>query len=150
MMYNYATVPIVNPGDADWTRHLYLMWAGAYGDIKCYVWANSFDDAFEHLVEWLDDNAPGCLTWVDYDSAALELDVVSNWRDIDEECEKVREHAEMDLSVVGHTTLTNGDAIPSWEWGGDEIIDAATIEAVKALCADPDDNEDPADYVDDE
>lgn len=50
--------PIVNPNDKSWTRHAYLMWAGAYGT-KAYIYANSFDDAFEHFVEWLDDNAPG-------------------------------------------------------------------------------------------
>lgn len=85
--------PVANPSDATWCRNRFLMWAGAYGDIKVAVYANSRDDAFEHLVEWLDDNAPGVLH------------------------EALTEEDEIDMTLVSHTTLNNGNCIPSWEWG---------------------------------
>ena len=127
-------IPVLNQTDHDWCRNLYLMWAGAYGDTKCFVWANSFDDAFEHLVEWLDDEAPGLLTRLDYVGAALELEMPTTDLEklTDEQQEQVREHAEMDMALVGHTTLKNGDAIASHEWGADEI-GGETFAAVFSL-----------------
>jgi len=35
--------------------------------------------------------------------------------------EKVREAAEADLTVIGHTTLQHGQFIPSWEWTVSEV-----------------------------
>ena len=90
MTIKYENIPVINHSDHDWTRNLYLMWAGAYGDTKCYVWANSFDDAFEHLVEYLDDHAPGCLTKIDYDAAAEELHAPSYWVDYEDVVDEVR------------------------------------------------------------
>ena len=151
MTIEYENIPVVNPSDHDWTRNnLYCMWAGAYGDVKCFVWADSFDDAFEHLVEYLDDHAPGCLTRVDYDAAARELgydsyaaaETHSPDTYNDGNLDRIREIAETDMTIIGHTTLKNGDAIPSWEWGGDEISDKCeTFDAVKAVCVAADEQE---------
>jgi hypothetical protein len=102
---------------------LFEMWAGAYADTKVLVRAEDFETAFELLVEWLDDNAPGCLTTLhpsDYLAAAEELGLTwtSDWEDPN--TSKIVEHAEMDLTVIGHTTLKNGTHIASHEWGGVE------------------------------
>lgn len=130
-----SLTPIANSSDHDWCRNLYLMWAG-YGT-KCYVWANSFDDAFETFAEWLDDNAPGCLTSFsedDYKAAAKELGLT--WPaepGSEEEC-KVAEATEVDHTVIGHTTLNHGTHIASYEWGGDDVTDEAEFSEVKKRC----------------
>ena len=49
----------VNPDDADWTRHTYLMMHGDNSSVCALVWANSIDDAIEVVGEWMHDNAPG-------------------------------------------------------------------------------------------
>ena len=136
-------IPIANGCDAETWRNLYCMWAGAYGDTRLFVWADSFDDAFEHLVEWLDDNAPGLFSKIDWDDAAREHGFESMAAALEQhgndydcaEIEAIRETAEMDMTTIGHTTLDNGDCIPSWEWGGDEITSDALIGAVRLLSA---------------
>lgn len=134
--------PIANPSDHDATykTQLFCMWAGAYGDTRVFVWADHFDDAFEVLTEWLDDNAPGCLTHIDWDATAREHGY-ENWQAAYDalgegnELDALVEEAETDLSIVGHTTLKNGDAIASWEWGGNEVTEEALVEAVRLLSA---------------
>lgn len=106
---------------------LFLMWAGCGSKtLHVYVWADSFESAFEALVEWLDDNAPGCL--VSYDDARSALHqymLENNINEIDERdgyaalCEAVEQ--DNDWTVIGHTTLKHGGHIRSYEWGGDEI-----------------------------
>jgi len=129
--------PIINSGDHDWTQNLFLMWAGAYGDTRGYVWANSFEDAFEHWVEYLDERAPGLLTNLDEgdlrESARdLGIEWQADWPDHeDRKFQRVVEHAEVDLTPIGHTTLEHGAYIPSHEWGGDEIT-GAELHRVKA------------------
>ncbi len=127
----YNSIPVVNPTEHSWNDGLYLMWAGAYGDVRCYVWADSFDTAFECLVEYLDDHAPGCLSTIDYEGyLGPDPEALS-----EEAREAAIEEAEMDMTVVGHTTLQHGNAIPSWEWGGDEIHpDDESYTAIKLLC----------------
>jgi hypothetical protein len=102
-------------------NEIYEMWAGAYADTRVLIRADSFESAEEALLEWLDDNAPGCLTTIDYDEAAQELGY-KNLADAEEQdkADEVIEHAEIDMTVVGHTTLKNGNAIASHEWGGQE------------------------------
>lgn len=95
--YGQGVAPIANPCDHNWTRNLYYFSLGAYGSTHLYVWANSADDAMEHMVEWADDNAPGLLSW-----AKSEED-------------------EVDMYVVGHTTLQHGNVMPAWEIHFDEI-----------------------------
>lgn len=114
---------------------LYRMWFGAYGT-KLYVWADSFESAFEEGVEWLDDNAPGNLTDLDEGdlrSAADEIGVTwqDSWPDWDDaDFQRVIEKAEEDLTLIGHTTLKHGRYIPSHEWGGDDVTDPDEIRDV--------------------
>lgn len=139
-----SLIPIANEAEyqCDENKSLFLMWAGAYGDTKAYVWADSFDAAFEEFTEYLDEHAPGCLTTVtedDLKNAAKELEL--RWPgfpgpqtcDEDQELfDKIVEHAEADLTLIGHTTLKNGTHIVSYEWGGDEITDSDERQEVSA------------------
>jgi hypothetical protein len=119
---NLIDYPYDHVDGGDYCKNFYLMWAGAYGDTKVLVRAQSFDDAFEMLADWLDDNAPGCLTDIDYDAAARELGFASYAAAEEANAEeRVLEHAQADMTTIGHTTLKHGNAIPSWEWGGDEV-----------------------------
>jgi len=132
------SIPIANPGEAELydaqyahmhrrPTTLYRMWLGAYGTERVYVWADSFESAFETLVEWADDNAPGVLTTIDESdlrAAAEDLGVAwrEDWPDWDDrDFGRVVESAEADLTLIGHTMLKHGTHIPSWEWGGDEV-----------------------------
>lgn len=119
--------------------NLYRMWAGAYGT-KLYVWADSFDSAFETFMEWLDAHAPGCLfpheAFRDacLDAAAeLHLDWDSLVAHQDPRVETVLEHAESDLTSIGHTTLKHGAYIVSHEWGGGDV--AADTQEYKDVLA---------------
>lgn len=128
---------IVNPSEADgWSRtHLYLMWFGAYRDGRVLVWADSFDAAFETAVDYFDDpKSCGVFTFTDesdYKASAEDEGIewpAGGWDDLSErDQEKVREAAEADLTVIGHTTLSCmpkgawGAFVASWEWGGDDI-----------------------------
>jgi hypothetical protein len=109
------------------------MWAGAYGDDIAWVWVPSYDGfetAFEEFVEYLDDVGHcGHFHSIDIDDlqeAARELDIEweDDWpnpSDMDRNWERVVEHAEADLTIIGHTQLKCGEYIASHEWGGDEI-----------------------------
>lgn len=112
--------PLIDQGEH--CRHIYEMWAGACAPVRVLVRAKSFVDAFEALVEWCDEYAPGMLSTIDYDAAAVELGFES-FAVADEygAAEQVIEHAEAGMSVVGHTQLEHGNAIPSREWGGMEV-----------------------------
>ncbi len=104
-----AVVKIANPGDYD-TDSLFKMWwsHGSYESHSVYVWADSFDDAFEVLVEYLDDNAPGALTNIgvaELKEAAKDLGISwqKSWPNHDDEqFQKVVEHAEIDLTDWAH------------------------------------------------
>ncbi len=97
---------------------------GAYGWTKVRVWARHIEDAFEIAVEWLDDHAPGHL--VSHEEfaelckeAAEELGL--------ERCENedydraIVEHAERDLTIIGHATLKHGQYIAAHECFMSEI-----------------------------
>lgn len=131
-------IPIANPDDAPeerdgalgphYSTSLFRFSFGAYGSTQLYVWARRecLDDALEIAVEWLDDHAPWILTTVgpkDYREAAEELglDYDSAFADAqdgvsEEAFNRIVERAETDMTMIGHTTLKNGNAIPSWEW----------------------------------
>lgn len=107
------------------SKQLFLMQFGAYGTTYLFVWADHLEDALKESVEWLDDNAPGHLTDVtedDLKESAEDLGIAweDHWPDWnDRNFEKVVEHAEADLYVVGHTTLKNGQYLESDWWGGE-------------------------------
>lgn len=147
-------IVVANPGEASSVDPsgrgqelaLYQMWAGTYGDTRVYIWADSLESAFEELVEWLDDNAPGILTTFDesdYRAAAKDLGIEwqPNWPDWeDRKFEKVAEQTEADHTVIGHTTLKHGTHIASDDWGGGEIREGSDEwnEVVVASFEDPD------------
>lgn len=134
---NPTRFPIANACDHSSYRNLYLMWGGAYGTTRVFVWANSFEDAFEEFVEWADDHAPGLLTKLDTSdlkSSARDLGIPwqSSWPDYeDDDFVRVLENAEADLTLIGHTTLKHGQYIPSWEWGGDDVSGSEEYDNVK-------------------
>jgi hypothetical protein len=134
---------IANPGDCPEPRggnhrdNLYLMWAGeGYDATQVYVWANSFDDAFEHLVEYLDEHAPGRLVSHKDAMDALyrhckehEIDLGEISDDERGELHEIVEQ-ENEWTTIGHTTLNTGAHIASHEWGGDDITDNLEYEKV--------------------
>lgn len=124
-------IPIANPlevprGKYD-RKQLFLMWMGAYGDHKVYIWADHFEDAFEEMVEFFDrPETCGLFTYLDMSdlrAAAEDEGIPFDEDDIDP---RIIEAAEADLTVIGHTTLkcSEGKGTPyvaSWEWGGGEV-----------------------------
>lgn len=121
--------PIANASEVDFFEDnrfvregpLWQFQFGAYGTTNLYVWADSMDSGFEIAVEWLDDHAPGLLVMVgeeDYQQAANELGKVWDPSDPDDE---IMQTAEADMTMIGHTTLTHGNAVPSWEWHAHEV-----------------------------
>ena len=115
-------VPTANePGDGE---RCYRFRFGAYGLTVVDVFADSDESAFETAVEWLDDNAPGHLVSIgdnELKEAAEELGIAFDPQDIAGLPEKVLEKAEEDLTVIGHTTLKNGQYVISHEWTFDEL-----------------------------
>jgi len=127
------SAPIANPDEVEEAQgryarmNLYRMWAGGNRETVVYIWAPNFDNAFEELTEWLDDNEPGHLadvTGEDYEAAAKELGYQwqDHWPDFeDPRFRAVVAEAEADMTPIGHTTLKHGQFIHGWEWGGDEV-----------------------------
>lgn len=130
-----AKLQIANADAAEEGESLYAMWLGPYGT-TVYVWGRSFDDAFEEMVEWADDNAPGSLvdlTEADLKEAAEDAGVEwdPEWPDYDDPAfMRVVEDAETDLTTIGHTTLKHGQYIPSHEWGGDDVTGGEQFEEI--------------------
>jgi hypothetical protein len=133
--------PVVNPLEYDQTFNTrpFRMWAGHGGTTRfatttVYIWADSFESAFELLVEYLDEHAPGLLTTFtedDYKRAAEDMGIT--WRDYwpdydDARFERVAQHAEEGYTTIGHTSLQNGTHIESQYWGGDEVTDDDELE----------------------
>jgi len=138
---DYDGVPVINPLEVNSYDRLFKMWAGpAFGTTHGYVWADGEEAAFEEWVEYLDDHAPGVLVTVGEDElreAADDLGVSwkPSWPDWgDPSFADVAEHAEADLTVIGHTTLKHGTHIPSDEWGMDEVT-GTEYDAVRKLSA---------------
>jgi len=132
-----ATAPIANAAEVEGNIDedyrpignvtLFEMWLGETGTTWVYVWADSFESAFEELAEWADDNTPGHivkLTIADLKSAARDRGIRwrQGWPDYeDRDFERVVDAAEDGLTLVGHTTLKHGSYIVSHEWGGQEV-----------------------------
>jgi len=108
-------VDFANPCDYDsWQRTRLFYWSlGAYGSTHVYTWADSYESAEEEMLEWVDDHAPGLLHQVE------------------------TEEDEVDMIMVGHTTLEHGNAIPSWEVHVREVTGDTRKRAIatsKAIC----------------
>lgn len=137
-------IPIANDGEfrCDREINLYRM---RLGSAEVYVWAGSFDKAFEELVEWADEHAPGFLVSLDEDDlkqAATELGLPMPSMDafvgcIEDTAMRILEHAEADLTDIGHTSLKNGQYVRSDDWGGDEIDNGTEEWKQVALRSDP-------------
>lgn len=144
----YDEIPVVNPDDYRYYDSLYVIWMGAYGEIKVYVWARCFEDALEEAAEYAGKHKRGVFTdpdyrdavrdyyraetGADYDAArAVYPDgcTIEPWPDYpyddDTFQEEVSTRAETDM------TYTESGWIASWEWGGAEITDADEYERVK-------------------
>lgn len=129
--------PIINAAEHVFGGRLYLMWAGAHGGTRGYVWADSDESAFEVWVEYLDDEKPGLL--VSYEefrellNAAAQEAGFSDFDAVPEDKrDAITEAAEVDLAVIGHTSMKHGMHIASYEWGFDEVPEGeAEYDAVK-------------------
>lgn len=121
---------------------LFKVWFGQAGTTIVYVWADSYESAFEEAVEWLDDMGY-CgyfvtVTEEDLRMAAEEEGVdnvdavvreIMSGRIESREANRVIQTAEADLTLVDHTSLRNCEKeleggplyVPSWEWGLDEV-----------------------------
>lgn len=122
-------ITIANPSERIFDN-LYQFQFGVYKYTKVYVWSNSFESAFEEAIEWVDDNEPEHLYNVNEESlkeAAEELGFIYRKHNDklfnDEEFEKIREQAEVDLTIIGHTTLKHGQYIANYEWNGHDVTD---------------------------
>ena len=152
---NDKEIPILNSSDVCEGATLMRMWAGACAPTEVYVWGSSFETAFEMLVEYLDEHAPGCLVSHEefrdlLDEAAQEVGhadweaaqehwkvngghAAAGWHnDMMNDLSQIIEAAEADLTVIGHTSLDNGGHIASHEWGGSEVSDPT--EYREAFC----------------
>lgn len=138
-------VPVINPTDLPQARHyrynrgqLFKMSTnvGDYG----YIWSDSDEYPFEEWVDYLDDASPSVFETVTEDdlkesAADLGIEWKDSWPDwSDPDFERVSEHAEADLDVIGHTTLNSGTHIPKDAWGV-ETIDNYSDEYNEVWCA---------------
>lgn len=114
---NYSTgareLVIVNPEDADSPRggsatHRYVLWVGQTGTTYLLIWASGIDDASEHMIDWVVDNAPGYL--------ADDLVQEEYRRAIAEgkSEEEAQEEAESDTTMFGHNGI---HYLMSDDWG---------------------------------
>ncbi len=132
------TVPVIREAGHGESKG-YLFSFGAYGDTHVAVIGGSLEDGLEACLDWLDENEPGLLHTVsaeDYAEAAKELGIEWPREDFDEDAEKVTQHAEMDMTMVGHTTLEHGNCIPSWEWTARDLVATELATLMRRFCRD--------------
>jgi hypothetical protein len=134
---NLKTVPVIREaGHGEETGYLFSF--GAYGNTHVAVIGGSLESGLESCLEWLDDNAPGLLHTVsaaDYAEAARELGVA--WEPEEQanaDTERVVQHAEADMTMVGHTTLKHGNCIPSYEWFVRELDAEELATLMRRFC----------------
>ena len=114
-------VVLVNPIEADWTKHRYVLCFGAMGTLNLSVWANSLDDALEEAAEYLAEHAKGHITA--HDSQEL-IDLLK------EACEEAghtypegfdaledEEKYAIQDSATADLTYTESGYLTSYEWG---------------------------------
>ena len=116
-------VPIVNPGDYDWTRGLFLFGFGAYNDTKCLVFANGVEAALEIAASHLKDT--GEIGFFETDEALKGLydEVREEHPEYSEE--QAQQAAEADL------TYTESGYLVSYEWTVDDVPEL--LEQAKAI-----------------
>ncbi len=127
---------IVNPNDKSWMRHSYLLWIGEGMPRYLMIYANSLDDAFDELIDWASDNAPGLLAddQVNEEYTRLRNEFIEeNGHDPDDDEEmQIREQAEADTVTGGNA----GNHIEPHTWGiiaedptdRDLLVEAGLIE----------------------
>lgn len=134
--------PIANAGDFDGSRDMQLFLMHADMEMA-WVWVEQWEGletAFEKFVEYLDDEGKcGYFTSLepeDFVESANDLGIEWDdeywpWpSDSDRNWDRVVEHAEADLTVLGWTTFKCGEYLNA-EWGGSEVDNtSAEWEAV--------------------
>lgn len=109
-------ITVINPNDANFYEHSYVLAIGAYGESLYLVYADGLDSAFDEMVDWAADNAPGLLSedYYQEEFKRLEAEEVERLerRLDDDELVKIQEQAEADLSIGGN----NGLHYTSHEW----------------------------------
>jgi hypothetical protein len=113
---------------------LFRVGFGAYDDTEVYVWSSSADDAFQEACDYAAAKGRwGVFTSLSDDdlaAAAEELDLADEWNEhlaegnMQEIADQVIQHAEVDLTIIGHTTynppaetgLTGPLYVASHEW----------------------------------
>lgn len=113
----------INPGDATWTKHRFVLWFGACGGAKLFVNANSLEDALDECVDWIADNAPGLLCDDTVNEAYNEAISAGKSE------EEARDEAEADTTCAGN----NGHYLLSWEWG--LVCEDPSFAELRALVA---------------
>ncbi len=114
-------VYLVNPEDASWTKHRFIMWFGAYGSTNLSIWSNSLDDAIETAGEYIAKHWPGMIMkdWGDEHKELVReactesgVDFPAGFDALEDEAKwKICETAEADL------TRTESGFLTSYEWG---------------------------------
>jgi len=145
---------IANAIDHNWNDQLFEVWfsISPYSPpIRVYVWGSDLGSAFEEACDWAYDTGNHgvftLLTVESFEEAATDLGLLDDYRaDMEvnaqtETCEKVWEHAEMDLTTIGHTTYPDLDGMPyveSWNWGGRDVYgdDYAAVKAASVALDD--------------
>lgn len=99
---------------------------GAYGATVVYATGQGWEDSFQAAVDRLiEEELYGIFEEIDYQEAASELGYGLVEELGGDEVEEVMQHAETDMTVIGHTHVDGMGqlAIPSWEWSGSEVFD---------------------------
>lgn len=99
-------ITFINPLDAAWTSHRFVLAFGAYGDTILVAHADNLEDALDECIDWIADHAPGLLC---DDSVAEEYDRAIKEGKTEEEAIEI---AECDTTCGGNA----GNRILSWEW----------------------------------
>lgn len=115
---------LVNPNEASWTRHRFVLAFGAYGWTQVMVWANSLDDALDEAVDYIADHEPGLLA---DDAVAEEYErAIAEGKSEGE----AQEEATVDTTCAGN----NGHYLNSWEWT--IVAEDPERDELKAIIAD--------------
>jgi hypothetical protein len=139
--YRGHDIVIVNPGDADWTKHRFILWFGQIGTSYVMVWADCLQDALDEAFDsWVVDHAPGhdATEMVNEEGARLLVEYLAEGMSEEDAQEKAWEESCVDMTPAGGS----GGYVESQEWGcvcedpsRDEVLDllGRTRDADKAV-----------------